>query len=212
MGEQAALRWVATLVARAAAPEEVFAAVTEEAGRLLGAHHTTMARYDPDDARTVVAAWSSIADPFPVGTRLSLGGQNASTLVFRTGRAARIEDYAGASDPVAEASREFGLRAGVGVPISVEGRLWGLITVSSTQEPLPAGIEARLAGFTELAATTIANAEAQAALTASRAWIVPTADQTRRRIEGICTTAPSSTWSPWPCNCGRAGGGGARGR
>ena len=36
-GEQAALRRVATLVARAAAPEEVFAAVTEEAGRLLGA-------------------------------------------------------------------------------------------------------------------------------------------------------------------------------
>ena len=44
-------------------------------------------------------------------------------------------------------------------------------------------IEARLAGFTELAATAIANAEAQAALTASRARIVAAADQTRRRIE-----------------------------
>jgi signal transduction histidine kinase len=55
--------------------------------------------------------------------------------------------------------------------------------VESRVEPLPAGTEARLAGFTELAATAIANAEAQAALTASRARIVATADATRRRIE-----------------------------
>ena len=43
-GEQAALRRVATLVARAATPERVFAAVTEEAGRLLGADQATMSR------------------------------------------------------------------------------------------------------------------------------------------------------------------------
>ena len=67
--EQAALRRVATLVARAAPPEEVFAAVTEEAGRLLGADYATMARYDPDGARTVVAAWSSTGAAFPVGSR-----------------------------------------------------------------------------------------------------------------------------------------------
>jgi hypothetical protein len=35
--EQAALRRVATLVARGVPPEELFAAVTEEAGRLLAA-------------------------------------------------------------------------------------------------------------------------------------------------------------------------------
>jgi signal transduction histidine kinase len=70
------------------------------------------------------------------------------------------------------------------VPISVEGRLWGVMIVSSTLDQLlPAGIEARLAGFTELAATAIANAESQAALTTSRARIVATADATRRRIE-----------------------------
>ena len=74
-------------------------------------------------------------------------------------------------------------RAAVGVPVSVEGRLWGVMAVGSRAEPLPAGTEARLAGFTELAATAIANAEAQAALTASRARIVATADATRRRIE-----------------------------
>jgi signal transduction histidine kinase len=180
--EQAALRRVATLVARAPAPEEVFAAVAEEAGRLLHAHRAAMCRYGPGAIR-VVAAWSSTGAALPVGTRWSLGGQNLHTMVFQTGRAARIDDYAGASGPVAEAVREVGLRAGVGVPISSEGRLWGAMIVESTQEPLPAGTEARLGGFTELAATAIANAEAQAALAASRARIVATADATRRRIE-----------------------------
>ena len=78
----------------------------------------------------------------------------------------------------------WGFRSAVGVPISVEGRLWGVMIVASTrEEPLSADTEERLAGFTELVATAIANAEAQAALTASRARIVATADQTRRRIE-----------------------------
>jgi signal transduction histidine kinase len=181
--EQAALRRVATLVARAAAPEEVLAAVTEEAGRLLHTDYATMNRYDPDGTITVVASWSSTGAAYPVGTRWSIGGQNVNTLVFQTGRAARIDDYASASGPAAELSRELGLRAGVGVPVSVEGRPWGCVFVSSTREPLPEGTEAQLAGFTELAATAIANAEAQAALTASRARIVATADATRRRIE-----------------------------
>ncbi|HEY2076165.1 MAG TPA: hypothetical protein VGH53_07500, partial [Streptosporangiaceae bacterium] len=81
-GKQAALRRVATLVADATAPEEVFATVTEEAGRLLGAHHATMSRYQPDGTATVVASWSATGAAFPVGTRLPLGGRNAHTLVF----------------------------------------------------------------------------------------------------------------------------------
>jgi signal transduction histidine kinase len=58
-----------------------------------------------------------------------------------------------------------------------------MAVTSTREEPLPAGTEARLADFTELVATAIANAEAQAALTVSRARIVATADATRRRIE-----------------------------
>jgi signal transduction histidine kinase len=181
--EQAALRRVATLVARAAPPEEVFTAVTEEAGRLLHTDYATMNRYGPDRSAMVVASWSSTGTVLPVGTRWSFGGRNVNTLVSQTGRAARIDEYADASGPGAEDARMIGLRAGVGVPVSVEGRLWGCMFAASMREPLPAGTEARLAGFTELAATAIANAEAQAALTASRARIVATADATRRRIE-----------------------------
>ena len=70
------------------------------------------------------------------------------------------------------------------MPISVAGRLWGVVTVGSAREAsLPADTEARLAAFTELVGTAIANAEAQAALAASRARIVAAADEARRRIE-----------------------------
>jgi signal transduction histidine kinase len=181
--EQAALRRVAVLVARGAAPEEVFASVPREVGRLLDVHRATLARYGPDGTETVLAAWDSTRPTIPVGTQWSLGGRNMQTLVFQTRQPARIDDYDEASGAVAEAVREFGLRAAVGVPVSVGGQLWGVMVVASRAGPLPAGTEARLAGFTELVGTAIANAEAQAALTASRARIVATADATRRRIE-----------------------------
>jgi len=182
--EQAALRRVATLVAQAARPAEVLTAVAGEAGRLLSAEYASMHRYGPDAMMTVVANWSSAgAAAFPVGTRVELGGRNVSTLVFQAGQAARIDDLFGGSGPIAQAGREFGIGAAVGVPVSVEGRLWGVMVVGSRSEPMPADTEERLAGFTELAATAIANAEAQAALTASRARIVAAADATRQRIE-----------------------------
>ena len=82
------------------------------------------------------------------------------------------------------ATRDWGLRSSVGVPVSVEGRLWGAIVVAFTGgEFLPADTESRLAGFTELVSTAIANAEAQAEVAASRARVVAAADQARRRIE-----------------------------
>jgi signal transduction histidine kinase len=61
---------------------------------------------------------------------------------------------------------------------------WGSIGAGSTlEEPLPPDTEARLASFTELVATAIANADSRAQLMASRARIVAAADETRRRIE-----------------------------
>ena len=184
--EQAALRRVATLVARAAPPEEVFGAVAEEVGRLLGADSTVMSRYDPDGAAIVVGVWdgTGAARVIPVGLRLGFGGPNVHTLVFRTGRPGRIDDYAAASGDAADAARGWGFRSAVGVPISVEDRLWGVMSVASArEEPLSADTEERLAAFTELIVTALVNAEAQAALNASRARIVAAADRTRRRIE-----------------------------
>src|SRR3954471_433731 len=55
--EQAALRRLATSVARGAPAADVFATVTAEAARLLQADGTMLLRFDPDDALTVVASW-----------------------------------------------------------------------------------------------------------------------------------------------------------
>ena len=184
--EQAALRRVATLVARAAPPEEVLAAVTKETGRLLDADVTGMSRYDPDGMITLVCVWARPGATVHVsaGSRFGQGGHNTSTLVFQTGQPARIDDLGEATGPIAEPARKMlGAHAVVSVPVEVEGRLWGVMGVTSQRAPLPAGTEARLAGFTKLAATAIANAEARAALTASRARIVAAADAARRRIE-----------------------------
>jgi signal transduction histidine kinase len=184
--EQAALRRVATLVAGGAPPEEVFAAVAAEAGRLLGGDFTVVGRYEPGDAVMVVGAWSSagVAMAGFVGTAVNLGGRNMATQVFQTGRPVQIDDYGGATGGAADLGRTWGFRTAAGAPIRVEGRLWGLMTVASTnEEPLPEDTEARFTGFTELAGIAIANAEAQAALAASRARIVAAADEARRRIE-----------------------------
>jgi PAS domain S-box-containing protein len=163
--EQAALRRVATLVAERTPPRELFAAVTEEVGQLLPVTNAAMGRYEPDGLFTTVAAWSVGAVAFPVGRRWVPEGKNVMTIVFETGRPARLDDFADASGAVGEAAREAGYRSAVGTPIMVEGCLWGVMTAASTVEQLPSDTEARLASFTELVATAIANAESRAELT-----------------------------------------------
>jgi signal transduction histidine kinase len=163
--EQAALRRVATLVARGVAPEEVFAAVTEEIGQLLPVEYANMGRYEADAMLSIVASWGRAADSFPVGSQWRLEANNLATIVFETGRSARIDSYGDASGPVGVAARATGLRSSVATPIIVEGRVWGAMAAGSTlEEPMPAETEARLASFTHLVATAIANAEGRAAL------------------------------------------------
>ncbi len=164
--EQAVLRRVATLVARGAAPEEVFAAVAEEVGQLLSADSATMGRYEPDGTLTFVAHWGRAVDNVPVGTKRTLGGHNLGTLVFESGRSARVDAYAdGSTGELGVVVREAALRSAVGTPIFVDGRLWGLIAAgTSLKQRLPQDAEARLASFTELVATAIANADSRASL------------------------------------------------
>jgi signal transduction histidine kinase len=183
--EQAALRRVATLVARGARPEEVFAAVLDEVGRLFRVELASICRYEGDGTVSWVANWGRAAEHFPVGSRRVLGGRNLGTLVFETGRSARMDNYAdSASGPIGVVAHEADINSSMAAPITVEGRLWGLIAAGSVvKQPLPADTEARLASFTELMATAIANAEGRAALAGSRARTVAAADDARRRIE-----------------------------
>src|ERR1700733_3265400 len=149
--EQAALRRVATLVARAAAPEEVFAAVAGEVGGLLGVDYTVLIRSDPGDVITVVGGWtaSGAALPSRAGSRFEVGGRNVSTLTLRTGRPARLDAYVDVTGSIGDTGAHgWGFRSSVGVPISVEGRPWGLILVAYTRDQqLPADAEARRASL-----------------------------------------------------------------
>jgi len=176
--EQAALGRVATLVAQGEAPAEVFAAVAEEVGHLLNTDDALVVRFEPDESVTIVASWTAIGEPLPVGHRRHVEpGDGLTPLVRETGRSARI-------DSQTRYYSELGVESAVAAPITVEGRIWGVIGVASRgRKPAPPDTEERLAAFTGLVATAIANAESREQLMASRARIVAAADQARGRIE-----------------------------
>jgi len=181
--EQAALRRVATLVAGRTAPEQLFAAVTEEIGSLFDVDWANMARYEPDNTVTFVATWSRTADRLPVGSRWTLGGHNLATLVFETRHSARIDNFVEAQGPLEVTVRDAGIRSGVGSPIIVDGSLWGVVGAGAVLDQLPPDTEERLASFTELVAMAVANTESRAQLKMSRARIVNAADKARQQIE-----------------------------
>jgi signal transduction histidine kinase len=176
IAEQAALRRVAELVARGAAAQEVFDAVTAEAGGLLEGAPVSLGRLEPSGGSVIVAA---SGNGTPVGLRFSAEeGRLGVGRMRRTGRAVRIDDMREAPATV----MRLGFRAVVLAPIIVAGRAWGGIAAYSRERPLPPGTEERLSQFAELVAAAIANTESQAELTASRARVVAGADEARRRL------------------------------
>jgi signal transduction histidine kinase len=183
---QAALRRVATCVARGASASEVFTAVSEELARCLHAVNAGLLRYEPDGTGYVVDVQyeAGITNMPLTGERIPLAGDDVGALVLRTGRAARLDSHDNVSGPEAGRIREAGIGSVAGAPITIDGRLWGAAIIGTTKrELLPPDAEARLGDFADLVATAIANAQAHAELTASRARIVAAADHARRRIE-----------------------------
>jgi PAS domain S-box-containing protein len=180
--QQEALRRIATLVAQGGRSDDILAAVTAEVSRVIGVPAVSVVRYEADGTATELASFSPQGPLFPVGRRWSLEGTNILGIVHASGEPARIDDYSNLRGEVAALVRESGLRSTVGTPIVVADRVWGAMVVSGT-ERLPDDTESRLAGFTGLLGTSIANAQSGSELTASRRRIVAAADDTRRRIE-----------------------------
>jgi signal transduction histidine kinase len=181
--EQAALRRLATLVARGVPPDEVFAAVAQEVGSVLDADATGIARVDPGGEATVVARVGDLAGVLPLRSRWKPEPGLPLEVALRTGRPARRDDSDHGFGTGDDAIRGLGIRSVVAAPIVVEGRLWGTIGILGRHEQFPPGTEHRMAAFTELLGTAVANADSRAQLTASRARIVVAADDARRRIE-----------------------------
>jgi signal transduction histidine kinase len=183
--QQAALRRVATLVARGADPADVYPVAVAELAGGLDVEHVTLVTFDSDEHCTVLAARDSPErQKLQVGERLSLDGDSVAIRIRRTGGAARIDDHAAADGTIASRIQALGLRSGVGAPVTVGATTRGALIIGSARaEPMPDGTEARICDFADLVATALANAETRAELKASRARVVAAADQARREIE-----------------------------
>jgi signal transduction histidine kinase len=133
----------------------------------------------------VVGSWreSGLAG-MPLGSSVDLDGDSVVARVYRSGHPERIDDYEDAPGALAEHLRALGYQSSVAAPLSVGGRLWGVLVASTTRsEPVVAGSERRLSDFAELVAQAVSNADAYDKLAGSRARIVEAGDAERRRLE-----------------------------
>jgi signal transduction histidine kinase len=155
-------------------------AVAAEMERLLTADGVILGRYESGDEVTLLARHGLSTSMVPRGARVSHDGEYVTTMVRRSGRPARMENDGATHSAVAA---RWGVRASVGTPIVVEGRLWGVISASwNTEETPPADTEQRMAQFAELLDTAIANADSHDQLTASRARLLTASYDARRRV------------------------------
>jgi PAS domain S-box-containing protein len=181
--EQAALRQVATLVARGAEPTAVFDAVCEVTGRLFGAASVNLAQFTPDEMNLTQAGWSKRGTHVPPGTRLPLDGGSINALIRQSHAPARVDSYEGRSGRLATRLRDLGIKSEVGAPVVVDGEVWGALIAGTDQaEPLPPGTEKRVASFAELIGTAVSNATARTELIASRTRMITASDTARRRV------------------------------
>jgi signal transduction histidine kinase len=160
---QGALRQVATLVAQGAEPREVFTAVAVEASRLLGVGAVSLVSYDAQaQTFTKIFGTHGRRSPVPDGTTWPVDDSPEGSLVVRTGRPGRIDDWSDIPGPTAAGHREQGFGPAGAAPIIIGGGIWGyLAAYAEAGEILPPGWEYRLADYTQLMATAIANAQAR---------------------------------------------------
>ena len=164
--EQAALRRVATVVAREADLEEIGRVVAQEAAMLLGASGTAVYRFESESSATCIASHPPAAPSPAVPDVITLTGATATGRTARSGRAERVDDYGDSEhDESVQEVLGAGLRSGIATPLWTRGRLWGSLTAGSSRPgAFAAADEHRLAAFAELATIAVSNAETRAEL------------------------------------------------
>jgi PAS domain S-box-containing protein len=185
--EEAALHRVAVAVAVGRRAEQIFDLVAEEGGHVLGAHSSNLFRYERDGAEAIAVGRWSEKDVYsePIGTRFVFQGGEPGQIVYTTGRPVRFDLDEGTVQPMAALHMlRMGVNSIVAAPITVTGRLWGVMAARlMAPHSFPKGAEARLGAFTQLVSLALANEEARAQLAASRARLVAAGDEERRRLE-----------------------------
>jgi hypothetical protein len=133
-GVAEALRDIAVLVAHGAPPDDVFAAISQQAARVCEVSASAVVRFT-DAGALVAGRWGDV-DAFPAGTAFPLGAGGALTLVRRTGMPARFDEYERTDTDMR------GLREGAATPVVVEDEVWGaLILAAFGGEHLPPDAE-----------------------------------------------------------------------
>jgi len=118
--EQSSLRRVATAVAAGSPPSGIFALVSSEAGRLLGADGAAIVRYHEGDRADVLGRWSNDKrDDLDAGLVRELA---PGRLLNRVRAGAAI-----ARDEVADAPRRVRLAA----PVRAGAQVWGALVVAA---------------------------------------------------------------------------------
>jgi GAF domain-containing protein len=160
--QQAALRRVATMVARECSPKEVFAKVAEELSVLLQPLTVRMVRFEPDGTATLLAAGGTAEERLPVGTNAPIPSGGVIELILRTGEPAKVEDYSQVKGPIGDLLRQEGARWAVGGPIVVGARIWGAMVVGSSVRESSPEVEEQVTQFAQLVSAAISNVESRA--------------------------------------------------
>ena len=148
-------------------------------------------RFEADGSTTVLASLGKDKWIACRRARTSFGPDREPSpeLVLRTGRPARLDDYAPLRGPIAatlypDQGRALGAAGG---PIIVDGRTWGAMVVASESagELYPGGSDDRVARFTELVSMAISNLESRVEWSSRRR-----AGGARRVAELVAEQAP----------------------
>jgi len=190
--DQAALRRLAMLVAQGAEPAEVFEAVVNEMRHCASADTAGLWRYESNDEMTKLAAAELQLAKWPVGTRSPIDSGTLAGIVQRTGRPARMDSYEDSIGSLAARIRDAGIHAAVGVPVVVDGRVWGLAAVGSIEpKPMPADTEGRISAFAQLIGTVVVAGHRDE----QKRQLLTEAPQPSNRLDGLVAGRSFDNWS-----------------
>jgi uncharacterized protein DUF4118 len=106
--QQAALRRVATLVARGVDPSEVYSTAVTELSRGLGIDNVALLRYASDEASVLLACRGELGlSKMHIGARIPLEGENIAAMIGHTCTPARLDSYQRVTGPIAERMRQL---------------------------------------------------------------------------------------------------------